>query len=229
MNITQNTAAAELHTQAQKKNIIRLFSNLIAPLFPLLLQYKTFKLVYRRYAGLYFLLCVDVTDNELLYLETVHLFVEVRSLLIQDFIFSLRKKKNAKLLISATATAVFILTSHFFSFFFCRFQIIISAMYVNQTLYLASTRYTVSQMSSLLVERSKKRVRKLFLNALKKFQHQKRSLNFPKHFFRTIQILTLRVNVTYVGLFIYLVIHMDWKRRDVARGTQRDTSKIDMI
>jgi AP-2 complex subunit sigma-1 len=35
--------------------------------------------VYRRYAGLYFLFCVDVTDNELLYLETIHLFVEVGS------------------------------------------------------------------------------------------------------------------------------------------------------
>ena len=44
---------------------------------PFLLQYKTFKLVYRRYAGLYFVFCVDVTDNELLYLETIHLFVEV--------------------------------------------------------------------------------------------------------------------------------------------------------
>ncbi|KAH7624180.1 hypothetical protein Ndes2526B_g01438 [Nannochloris sp. 'desiccata'] len=45
--------------------------------FTSFIEYKTFKLVYRRYAGLYFLLCVDVTDNELLYLETVHLFVEI--------------------------------------------------------------------------------------------------------------------------------------------------------
>lgn len=44
---------------------------------PARLQYKTFKVVYRRYAGLYFIFCVDVTDNELLYLETIHLFVEV--------------------------------------------------------------------------------------------------------------------------------------------------------
>lgn len=42
-------------------------------------QYKTFKVVYRRYAGLYFIFCVDVSDNELLYLETIHLFVEVRA------------------------------------------------------------------------------------------------------------------------------------------------------
>ena len=41
------------------------------------LQYKTYKLVYRRYAGLYFVFCVDASDNELLYLETIHLFVEV--------------------------------------------------------------------------------------------------------------------------------------------------------
>lgn len=41
------------------------------------LQFRTFKIVYRRYAGLYFILCVDVTDNEMMYLESIHLFVEV--------------------------------------------------------------------------------------------------------------------------------------------------------
>jgi AP-2 complex subunit sigma-1 len=34
------------------------------------------QLVYRRYAGLYFCLCVDVSDNELVALELIHLFVE---------------------------------------------------------------------------------------------------------------------------------------------------------
>ncbi len=34
-------------------------------------------MIYRRYAGLYFSLCVDVTDNELAYLESIHLFVEI--------------------------------------------------------------------------------------------------------------------------------------------------------
>jgi Clathrin adaptor complex small chain len=33
--------------------------------------------IYRRYAGLFFTLGVDVNDNELLALETVHLFVEL--------------------------------------------------------------------------------------------------------------------------------------------------------
>ena len=34
-------------------------------------------MVYRRYAGLFFSMCVDVTDNELAYLESIHLFVEI--------------------------------------------------------------------------------------------------------------------------------------------------------
>lgn len=40
-------------------------------------QFKTNKVIYRRYAGLYFSLVVDVTDNELVYLESIHLFVEI--------------------------------------------------------------------------------------------------------------------------------------------------------
>lgn len=34
-------------------------------------------MVYRRYAGLFFCLCVDANDNELAYLEAIHLFVEI--------------------------------------------------------------------------------------------------------------------------------------------------------
>ena len=33
--------------------------------------------MYRRYAGLFFCLCVDANDNELACLEAIHLFVEV--------------------------------------------------------------------------------------------------------------------------------------------------------
>lgn len=43
-------------------------------LFP---QFRNFKIIYRRYAGLYFCICVDVTDNNLAYLEGIHNFVEV--------------------------------------------------------------------------------------------------------------------------------------------------------
>lgn len=41
------------------------------------LQFRTYKIIYRRYAGLFFSFCVDVTDNELSLLEGIHLFVEM--------------------------------------------------------------------------------------------------------------------------------------------------------
>lgn len=40
-------------------------------------EYQTYKLIYRRYVGLYVILCVDVNDNELSYLESIHHFVEL--------------------------------------------------------------------------------------------------------------------------------------------------------
>ncbi|KAI3422092.1 hypothetical protein GPALN_012626 [Globodera pallida] len=40
-------------------------------------EFRNFKIVYRRYAGLYFCICVDIADNNLYYLEAIHNFVEV--------------------------------------------------------------------------------------------------------------------------------------------------------
>jgi AP-2 complex subunit sigma-1 len=40
-------------------------------------EFRNFKIVYRRYAGLYFCFVVDPQDNELAVLEAIHLFVEV--------------------------------------------------------------------------------------------------------------------------------------------------------
>ncbi|RZC87099.1 hypothetical protein C5167_042030 [Papaver somniferum] len=40
-------------------------------------MFRTHKVIYRRYAGLFFSMCVDITDNELAYLECIHLFVEI--------------------------------------------------------------------------------------------------------------------------------------------------------
>lgn len=42
-----------------------------------MVQFRKYKIIYRRYAGLFFTLCVDVNDNELVYLESIHLFVEL--------------------------------------------------------------------------------------------------------------------------------------------------------
>lgn len=41
------------------------------------IEYNNYKLIYRRYAGLFFTIAVDINDNELCYLETIHLFVEL--------------------------------------------------------------------------------------------------------------------------------------------------------
>lgn len=40
-------------------------------------EFRNNKIVYRRYAGLFFCACVDTNDNELAFLEAIHFFVEV--------------------------------------------------------------------------------------------------------------------------------------------------------
>ena len=40
-------------------------------------DYKDYKIVYKRYASLYFITIVDKADNELIILELIHSFVEV--------------------------------------------------------------------------------------------------------------------------------------------------------
>ncbi|EGV62385.1 AP-2 complex subunit sigma [Yamadazyma tenuis] len=41
------------------------------------IEYQEKKLVYRRYAGLYFIMSIDINDSELAYLESLHFFVEI--------------------------------------------------------------------------------------------------------------------------------------------------------
>ena len=40
------------------------------------MEYRNLKLVYRKYAGLYFTVACDVEDNELAMMEAIHLYVE---------------------------------------------------------------------------------------------------------------------------------------------------------
>lgn len=40
------------------------------------LDWRDHKIVYKRYASLYFMICIDKTDNELVAMEVVHHFVE---------------------------------------------------------------------------------------------------------------------------------------------------------
>lgn len=62
-------------------------------------QFRNFKIIYRRYAGLYFCICVDVNDNNLCYLETIHNFVEVlneyfHNVCELDLVFNFYKVSN---------------------------------------------------------------------------------------------------------------------------------------
>lgn len=41
------------------------------------MEFRNHKLIYRKYQGLCFTMCVDESDNELAILEFIHLFVEV--------------------------------------------------------------------------------------------------------------------------------------------------------
>jgi hypothetical protein len=41
------------------------------------MQFCTHKVIYRRYARLFFSICVDITNNQLVYLECIHLFVKI--------------------------------------------------------------------------------------------------------------------------------------------------------
>jgi len=60
------------------------------------IEFKTYKLIYRRYAGLYFVFAVDASDNELVLLESIHLFVELldkffASVCELDLVFNFQK------------------------------------------------------------------------------------------------------------------------------------------
>ncbi len=41
------------------------------------IEFLNYKIVYKRFAGLFFMFCIDYTDNELSHLELIQLFVEV--------------------------------------------------------------------------------------------------------------------------------------------------------
>jgi AP-2 complex subunit sigma-1 len=59
-------------------------------------EYRSQKIVYRRYAGLFFCFCIDLTDNEMAILELIHLFVETLDTFFEnvrelDLVFNFHK------------------------------------------------------------------------------------------------------------------------------------------
>ncbi|XP_013784269.1 AP-1 complex subunit sigma-2-like [Limulus polyphemus] len=68
------------HPDKQKKKITReLLAILLArkPKMCSFLEWKDLKIVYKRYASLYFCCAIDQNDNELLTLEIIHRYVEL--------------------------------------------------------------------------------------------------------------------------------------------------------
>lgn len=75
------------------------------------LQYRNFKCVYRRYAGLFFCFCTDVSDNELATLEAIHLFVEILDMFFEnvcelDLVFNFYKVREIIIIIIAADCCV---------------------------------------------------------------------------------------------------------------------------
>ncbi|KAJ0976305.1 hypothetical protein J5N97_018270 [Dioscorea zingiberensis] len=68
------------YTQKERTKVIRELSGVILTRGPKLcnfVEWRGYKVVYRRYASLYFCMCIDAEDNELEVLEIIHHFVEI--------------------------------------------------------------------------------------------------------------------------------------------------------
>ncbi|KAK3009675.1 hypothetical protein RJ639_013664, partial [Escallonia herrerae] len=68
------------YSQKERTKVLRELSGLILTRGPKLcnfVEWRGFKVVYKRYASLYFCMCVNQDDNELEILEVIHLFVEI--------------------------------------------------------------------------------------------------------------------------------------------------------
>ncbi|PKA48928.1 AP-1 complex subunit sigma-1 [Apostasia shenzhenica] len=68
------------YSQKERSKVIRELSGVILTRGPKLcnfVEWRGFKVVYRRYASLYFCMCIDADDNELEVLEIIHHFVEI--------------------------------------------------------------------------------------------------------------------------------------------------------
>ncbi|KAK6253166.1 hypothetical protein QUC31_014886 [Theobroma cacao] len=68
------------YSQKERTKVIRELSGVILARGPKLcnfVEWRGFKVVYKRYASLYFCMCIDQDDNELEILEIIHHYVEI--------------------------------------------------------------------------------------------------------------------------------------------------------
>jgi hypothetical protein len=68
------------------------------------LEYKDKKLVYKRYASLFFVMCIGKDDNELITLEMIHQYVEVRARVFRGRRGRARPPRRASLIQSSPPT-----------------------------------------------------------------------------------------------------------------------------
>lgn len=74
----------DVATRERQKVEVHALINSRESRFTNFVEYRNIKLIYRRYAGLFFCFGVDMTDNELVYLEFIHLLVEVLDMFFRD-------------------------------------------------------------------------------------------------------------------------------------------------
>ncbi|KAH7522868.1 hypothetical protein JRO89_XSUnG0092200 [Xanthoceras sorbifolium] len=68
------------YSQKERVKVIRELSGIILARAPKLcnfVEWRGLKVVYKRYAGLYFCMCIDQDDNELETLDIIHHYVEI--------------------------------------------------------------------------------------------------------------------------------------------------------
>ncbi|CAL5348298.1 unnamed protein product [Camellia sinensis] len=100
------------YTQKERNKVVRELSGLILTRGPKLcnfVEWRGFKVVYKRYASLYFCMCINQDDNELEILEIIHHFVEILDRVCElDLIFNFHKVVE-KYLIEKSWQAYYIL------------------------------------------------------------------------------------------------------------------------
>mmetsp|Transcript_23234 Transcript_23234/g.71788 ORF Transcript_23234/g.71788 Transcript_23234/m.71788 type:complete len:243 (-) Transcript_23234:98-826(-) len=78
---TRLTKWYESYSSKEKNRIVREVTGTVLARAPKMCNFVEWrsdkKIVYKRYASLFFIVCVDATDNELITLEMIHLYVEV--------------------------------------------------------------------------------------------------------------------------------------------------------
>eukprot|EP01121_Diplochlamys_sp_Union-15-3_P015841 TRINITY_DN529_c0_g1_i1.p1 TRINITY_DN529_c0_g1~~TRINITY_DN529_c0_g1_i1.p1 ORF type:complete len:153 (-),score=11.56 TRINITY_DN529_c0_g1_i1:153-611(-) len=77
---TRLTKWYQPYAPKEKNKIIREITSLVlnrAPRLCNFLEWKKYKIVYRRYASLYFIVGIENEDNELIMLEAIHHYVEI--------------------------------------------------------------------------------------------------------------------------------------------------------